>query len=422
MRAYGSAKAMCSDVMYEFLPKSVSQLAAAFIRGGYDIRLVGGCVRDILLHRPIHDIDFAINTEPQNVIQLLRDYGVSYRTPGLSHGTIMVLSDHGAVEITSLRCDVKTDGRHAEVQYTQDWEQDALRRDFTINGMFMCYDGSICDYVGGLHDLMQGCVRFIGSPEARITEDVLRILRFFRFHAHYARADFDPESLKACIRKSDSIALLSGERITYELMRLLEAPPARALACITMMHVQGLLTPILPPKNIHSYGRLLELEKDNVVIPVLLKILALINFQNIDLLCARLRFSRKDYAYLLAIMEFPYPLHCNEVDTTCLEDIVYQYGVDITYGGLIKNYILKKSEPIPWRMLVERLHFVTTYTLPAFPIRGSDLIGCVAEGPAMKRALSYLENWWRSQHFMPTKAMLLEKLNEYIAVFKNGEW
>lgn len=160
-------------------------IVRALTAGGAEIRYVGGCVRDTLLHRPIQDIDIATQETPNVVIQRLEDAGLKAVPTGIKHGTVTAIVDGLSVEVTTLRRDVKTDGRHAEVAFTTDFREDAARRDFTINALSATPDGAVYDYFDGLSDLAARFVRFVGRPHERIQEDYLRILRFFRFHAHY---------------------------------------------------------------------------------------------------------------------------------------------------------------------------------------------------------------------------------------------
>jgi poly(A) polymerase len=178
-------------------PETVAVLDA--LEGaGAEVRFIGGCVRDALLDRPVNDVDLATDALPEAVVAGLEAAGIKAVPTGLQHGTITAVSSHRPFEITTLRHDVETDGRHATVAFTDDWEADAARRDFTINALSLSRDGTLHDPFGGEQDLRDGIVRFVGDPRQRIEEDVLRLLRFFRFHAHYAAGDFDGPSLAAC--------------------------------------------------------------------------------------------------------------------------------------------------------------------------------------------------------------------------------
>ncbi|TDH59846.1 CCA tRNA nucleotidyltransferase [Dankookia rubra] len=207
-------------------------------------RAVGGVVRDVLAGRPVQDVDVGAPLPPDAVAARLRRAGLRVFETGLAHGTVTAVLDHVPVEVTSLRRDVATDGRHAEVEWTTDWREDAARRDFTFNAMSMAADGALWDYFGGRADLAAGRVRFVGDPATRLAEDTLRALRFFRFQARYGRGAPDPAALAAIRAAVPGLARLSAERVWMELKRLLAAPdPAEALAS---MAETGVLAAVLP--------------------------------------------------------------------------------------------------------------------------------------------------------------------------------
>ena len=207
-------------------------------------RLVGGCVRDALADRPVADVDLATPDPPDDVIAALARAGLKSAPTGLQHGTVTAIADHRGFEVTTLRRDVATDGRHAEVAWTDDWQEDAARRDFTVNAMSMSRDGALFDYFGGADDLRDGRIRFVGDPAARIAEDYLRILRFFRFQARYGRHAPDGATLAALREGVDGLSILSPERIWSECKRILLAPdPA---ASLRLMAELGVLAAILP--------------------------------------------------------------------------------------------------------------------------------------------------------------------------------
>src|SRR5580658_5327355 len=221
---------------------------AALSRARIAARFVGGCVRDALLKRAIADIDLATPARPEAVMAALDKAGIKAVPTGIAHGTVTaVVNSPGPLrhfEITTLRRDVETDGRHARVAFDADWAADAARRDFTINAIFLSPDGAIDDPTGGLADLRARRVRFVGDPATRIAEDVLRILRYYRFEARFGSGDGDPAARAACRALAHLLPNLSAERVAQELVRLLEAAdPGRALA---MMAEDGVLAVVLP--------------------------------------------------------------------------------------------------------------------------------------------------------------------------------
>lgn len=229
---------------------------AALSSPGREPRFVGGCVRNALLGCPVKDVDIATPEPPERVMALLQQAGIKALPTGLKHGTVTAVCHHHPFEITTLRVDVQTDGRHAQVAFTDCWRSDAARRDLTMNALSCDSEGWVYDYFGGYDDLRARRVRFVGDAEKRIEEDGLRLLRFFRFLAHYGHHG-DLTALRACIRRLDMLARLSIERVSTELLRLLEAPDP--LPSLILMAACGVLDRLLPewenPENPESGRR-----------------------------------------------------------------------------------------------------------------------------------------------------------------------
>ena len=199
---------------------------------GATVRFVGGCVRDAVLGRDAKDVDIATPDPPETVIALLEAAGLKAVPTGIAHGTVTAVADGTPFEVTTLRHDVETDGRHAKVAFTDDWVADAARRDFTLNALYCDADGALYDPVGGIEDARRGRVRFVGDARARIEEDALRLLRFFRFHAHYGRGEADATALAACRELAPLLANLSGERLRDETLKLLAAPESAPVVAL----------------------------------------------------------------------------------------------------------------------------------------------------------------------------------------------
>jgi len=203
----------------------------ALDKAGGSPRFVGGCVRDGLLGRKIKDVDIATVLTPDAIIAASNKAGLKPVPTGIEHGTVTVVADHVGIEVTTLRRDVETFGRHATVAFTDDWKADASRRDLTMNALFADMSGAIYDYFDGVRDLQAGRVRFVGKPEDRMTEDYLRILRFFRFHADYAAGEFDPPAMTAAAALKGHLRSLSGERLRQETLKLMTARRAVETCC-----------------------------------------------------------------------------------------------------------------------------------------------------------------------------------------------
>ena len=235
-------------------------LVAAFAPRGDVLRFVGGAVRDALLGRSVKDVDAATILQPDEVMALLAAANLQAIPTGLKHGTVTGLVNGRPFEITTLRRDTACDGRHAEVEYTADWQQDAARRDFTMNAMYLSPQGELFDYFGGREDARAGRVRFIGDAQARVREDYLRILRFYRFHAHYGSGLPDSAGLKACAEAAEMLSGISGERVQAELLKLLAA--ARPSETLEVMQSDGVLSRALevPLADVVLFARLENIE------------------------------------------------------------------------------------------------------------------------------------------------------------------
>src|SRR5262245_1461886 len=238
----------------------LAALLAALDRDGEQARVVGGAVRNVLLGEPHGDIDIATTAPPDEVIRRVQAAGFKPVPTGIEHGTVTVVIDSRPFEVTTLREDVETFGRHANVRFGRDWKKDAERRDFTMNALSAGAGGAVHDYVGGLDDLKLRRVRFIGDAATRIAEDYLRILRFFRFHAAYGHGAPDRDGVKACIAGRAGLAKLSRERVRMELLKLLLAKYASA--ALTTMSDAGLLLQVLGGvADLAAFGRITRVER-----------------------------------------------------------------------------------------------------------------------------------------------------------------
>jgi poly(A) polymerase len=372
-------------------------------------RFVGGCVRDGLLGRPVQDVDIATPEPPETVLALLERAGIRAVPTGLEHGTVTAVTPARHYEITTLRRDVQTFGRHAEVAFTEDWAADAARRDFTINALYADRDGTVHDFVGGLPDLDAGRVRFIGDPMARIHEDYLRILRFFRFSAWYGRGPLDPAGLSAVTAEREGLRRLSGERVRVELLRLLAAPdPAPVLAA---MRASGVLDVILPEADgLDPLAALIAREQARGLADPLRRLAALLRpdleREALRALAARLRLSNAERERLCAMMGLPREALGDGGDAA-IRRAIYRFGAD-----LVRDLALLRGAPD----LALALHLVAEWHPPPFPIGGADIMAAgVPQGPAVGEVLRALEEWWLAQDFAPDRDALLERLNRAAA-------
>jgi poly(A) polymerase len=340
-------------------------------------RLVGGAVRDALLGRQAADVDLATPDPPDAVTRALLAAGLKAVPTGLEHGTITAVSGHRGFEVTTLRRDVATDGRRAVVAFTNDWREDAARRDFSINAMSMTADGAVYDYFDGVADLRAGRVRFVGDAAQRIAEDFLRILRFFRFHARYGRGSPDGAALAAIAAAIPGIARLSAERVWSELKRILAAPDP--LEAIALMQRLGVLDAVLPEGT--EVDRLARLIARGAPADPILRLAALLD-GDAEALAERLRFSVAERERLLALRvpNVP-PENANEAEW---RRFLADTPKEVTIGRLW----LAGYRPLS-RQLVEAMQ------VPVFPLHGRDLRKTgMAPGPQMGAMLRDLRNWW----------------------------
>lgn len=356
---------------------------------GHELRFVGGVVRDALLNRQAADIDLATPLPPEQGLALLKSHNINVVAPGLQFGTITAIVNGQAYEITTLRKDISTDGRHAIVIYTDDWCLDAQRRDFTINGLYADFDGNIFDYVGGVEDLKQGIVRFIGDVSARITEDYLRIIRLFRFHAWYGEGDIEKETLALCQQHASHLNKLSKERITKELLKLLSAPtPFKTLKAMAQYSV---LSQILPNACFDEevFMRLQAIEGKHHFVPHPLLRLSLLtdSYKN-------LRLSRQEELYLKTLLTLTTTL---EIKTLYLS--LYLHGKELILNALLRQAVLFNREIDAFIDLIQDLE------IPPFPVTGKVLIEAGIEpDKSMGALLQECLEWWCYLKYTPTLA------------------
>lgn len=365
-------------------------------------RLVGGCVRDVLADRSVADVDLATPDRPEDVIAALTAAGLRSVPTGLAHGTITAVSDHRGFEVTTLRRDVSTDGRHAEVAWTDDWEIDAARRDFTINAMSMARDGTVFDFFGGRADLAAGVVRFVGLPALRIAEDYLRILRFFRFQARYGRQGPDPQTLAALRDGVGGLASLSGERVWSELKRILLAPDP--VASLRLMASVGVLAAILPEADgLDRFGGLVAAGAPADPILRLASLLTDIA-SAVPGLRDRLRLSNEEEAKLSALAK-PSP------DTEASVQEVRRALADTPGTVLIDRSWL--AHGALGAALRARLG---AEAAPVFELAGRDALALgVKPGPAVGELIRDVRAWWMAGGCVATAAECRAELAARVA-------
>ncbi|NWK95157.1 polynucleotide adenylyltransferase [Sphingobium lactosutens] len=383
-------------------------LLAALDAGGGKARYVGGAVRDGLLGLPVNDLDIATTLDPQDVVDRLKAAGIKAVPTGIDHGTITAVLPDGPVEITTLRRDVSTDGRRATIAYTDNWREDAARRDFTINALYADpLTGAISDYFGGLPDLEARRLRFIGDASARIAEDHLRILRYFRFLARYGDNELDNLAYDACVAAANSLMALSRERISDEMLKLLGvAAPIHALR---LMVEGGILMPVLPEVTMAGVDRveaLMTREAESGVGPSALRRLAALLPADpalADQVGARLKLSNKARKRLIVALE-------PGIEGEAPRALAYRVGVE----GAIDRLLLDPAQS------VSALAPLEGWTPPTLPIGGGALIARGLEpGPNIAKALQEVQRLWVAEDF-PDAARVAELTDQTVSKFQRA--
>ncbi len=396
--------------------------------GGAEVRFIGGCVRDALLKRRIRDIDIAVPAAPPKVMGLLQAAHIRVVPTGIDHGTVTAIVGTAPFEITSLRVDVETFGRRARVAYTDDWLADAARRDFTINAMSCTPDGYIYDYFNGLTDLGRGRIRFVGDAGERLREDVLRLLRFFRFFAHYGREPPDANALAACRQAAAGLRTLSGERVRVEIFRTLMAPdPATVFA---MMREDAVLDHVLPEAGRVDRLRTLSwldtraLRVESVAPDPVRRLAALLareaHAPEAAAVAERLRMSNAHSARLRTMLTPPVRVDADVADPT-LRGALHHLGADSVRDLVLLAWAdeLTATPHLPQQRTarwVERLAIIDGWTPRRFPLFGRDALALgVSHGPAIGRLLRAVETWWEDTDFRPDRDACLTKLRSLVA-------
>jgi poly(A) polymerase len=363
-------------------------------------RIIGGAVRNALLGQPVADIDIATALTPEDVIERAIKAGLAVYPTGLAHGTVTVVADGAAFEVTTLRRDVETDGRHAVVGFTTDWHEDALRRDFTINALSCDARGTIYDTVGGLEDLDARRVRFIGKAEDRITEDYLRILRFFRFTAAYADGEPDARGVAACLALKSGLARLSAERIGGEIMKLIVTPRAGDIAAF--MNAGGIFYVLFGQAADPAALRKLQaieqaLSEKPDAVPRLAVLLAPTP-DSARTIAARLRFSNSDSDAFAAVTAVKVndgarlPEHALKVE-------LYRHG-EPAFNRAMRLAWARSDAPATDQAWTHKSLLAARWSPPTMPVSGADVLALgIPPGPRIGRALRAFEAWWVEAEF-----------------------
>lgn len=376
---------------------SLQRVFTAIAEAGGEARVAGGAVRNTLLKIPVSDIDLATTLSPERVMEVCKAQGMTVHPTGIDHGTVTVVSDHHAFEVTTLRHDVETDGRRAKVKFTGDWQADAQRRDFTMNALYCDARGKIYDFTDGYRDILRNRIIFVGSPAQRIEEDYLRILRFFRFHARFGKGAPDKAGLASCVLHRKGLGGLSAERIRQEMFKLMAAPGA--VPTLKLMARHGILSHLLD--HTEDWKVIARLPPD----PVLrLAVLAVDPLAMKD----RWRLSNhegKRFEAIVSLMPPTPALRSNEQKI-----ILYQMGAE-AWRDLVQVAWTRSGaamDDAAWKRL---LRLPDRWAIPALPVSGKDLMAHgMNPGPQIGVTLKRLEDWWVASGFVAGKDDLLKRI------------
>lgn len=387
---------------------------------GGEVRVVGGAVRNALMGLPVGDIDLATTLPPQDLVERAREAGIKAVPTGIEHGTVTLVVDGEGYEVTTLRRDVETDGRHAQVAFGTDWKEDAERRDLTINALYADASGEVIDLIGGLADIETRTVRFIGDAATRVAEDYLRVLRFFRFFAYYGSGRPDADGLRASARAKDKLSTLSAERVWSEMKKLLSADdPSRALL---WMRQAGVLAQTLPETEkwgIDAIHGLVAAEQALGWKPDAMLRLASIIPPDVERLAAistRLRMSKNEAARLEQWAKAP------AIDPamaeTALDRLLYRQSLEGVKMRLRLALSSARADVSGGEASMQKIARLSTllaraerFQKPVFPLSGADVLAAgVAPGPKVGEILGQLEDKWVEGNFALEREGLLGRL------------
>jgi poly(A) polymerase len=379
---------------------------AALNGGGGVTRFVGGAVRDALIGRAVTDVDLATDLKPDDVMARLAAARIDVVPTGLKHGTVTAVTGGRHFEITTLRVDVETFGRHARVAFGADWQADAERRDFTMNALYLDANGALYDPTGGRADLAAGRIRFVGDPATRIAEDYLRVLRFFRFQAQLGREPPDTRALDACRNAAPKLASLSAERIRVELLKLLATPDP--VPTVQLMRDLGIFAPILPEATqVDLLAGMVAAERTfGEPVEPLRRLAALLDTDAPRVIADRLRLSNTEAERLVDVAGMKSP---PRQDPAEMRAEIYRHGL-VRYVDrilLVAAELMRAGESAAH--LASVLDAAHAFSVPKLPIAGRDLVALgVPKGPAVGKLLRDAEAHWIASDFALGREALLD--------------
>ena len=404
---------MANKIQYNFLKdKTCKKILSLLNKKDDTTRFVGGCIRDSLIGVETNDIDIATKLEPNDVMNILTSASIKVIPTGIDHGTVSVFSKNFNFEITTLRSDIETDGRHAEVTFSNSWEKDASRRDFTINSIYLKQNGDIYDPYNGIQHLKERKILFIGDPDKRINEDYLRILRFFRFNAFYGNDNLklSNNSVKACAKNKNKIKKLSSERIHNEFFKILNS--TNPYFVINIMKKIGILD-ILFEKKVETkfFKKLLSIEKKNSIsTDQTLRFVSLAPNANKNHLSElkMFNFSKKDKKKLLLLTNQEFKID-NKMKNNDIKRILYSIDKKLFIDLAVLSWVLSANKTLnkDWKSIISQISKLNS---PIFPVKAADLLSFgLKEGSIIGEIFSEIEKEWIDSNFEINREELLQK-------------
>ena len=394
---------------------AVRRVFAVLTAGGEEARIAGGAVRNALMGLAVGEVDFATTATPDKVIAAAAKAGIRAVPTGLDHGTVTLVVDGTGFEVTTLRQDIDTDGRHAIVRFGRDWDADARRRDFTVNALSVDAAGVVHDPVGGYPDILARRIRFIGDPDRRIAEDRLRILRLFRFHAQVGEGAIDAAGLAATMRGRDGLRELSAERIGQEMRRIVVAP--RAAETVAIMQESGALPVVLGGVGyLAQFAAAVRFEAEvgaMATVAPRLSVLACRIEEDVLRVSARLRLANVERERMMATLAAAASVAALR-DVRATRRLLYRLGAERFRDGVVHAFAWSGGADSAPSLDLYRLP--DRWAVPAFPLGGRDVIGHgTPRGPQVGELLRAVEAWWIDQDFAPDEAALRRRLQQMLA-------
>ena len=393
--------------------KNIKFLFKIFKKNNEETRFIGGCVRDLIIKKKeSYDVDLATTLKPNEIIEVLKKKKIKVIKSGFSHGTVIAILNKEKFEITTLRKDIKTDGRHAKVKFTKDWFVDSNRRDFTVNAMSCDFNGNLYDYHNGLKDLKEGRIKFIGDSKKRIKEDFLRILRYFRFYAYYGKNNIEKNQINTFKNLSSNLKKLSSERLYYEFEKILLSN--NAYKVIKLMQNSGVLKYIIFNKNyIERIKFLNKLNKINHLIDFSTRLAIILNKKNLLKVSRNLKLSKVENNKINKIIQLNKSFNFKDFEKN-KSKYVYYYGYEMLQSLLIYNFF-KLTSNAKIKKYLKIIDSVKNLKIPNLPIFGKDIIRLgIKPGPKIGKLIELIESWWILNNFKPSKKECLKKLEELI--------